>query len=200
MTVAYNEDVKFEAHAEHDESVLILRMVGIKESHGVLIKKHGLRLFKRNAVFSDVIPALGGIPFEMQIAHMYIVHRITGRVNALFGAAASVHDVTARVGIDEPAYHLLVGGVVLFRGLLEELHARFAQRHRYFDAFVFESEFLRRRQEILDQPDLPKRLIRVLYFLFYKWPSPLWPKSSAMMRWESRNAYCAALKDTWCFD
>jgi hypothetical protein len=42
VTVAYNENAKIEAHAEHDESVLILRMLGIKESHGVLIKKYGL--------------------------------------------------------------------------------------------------------------------------------------------------------------
>ena len=85
VAVAYNEDSKLEAHAKHDKSILILRMVGVKESHGVLIQKHGLCLFKGNAMFSDVLPVLGVIPFKAQPIHTYNVCNIIGKVNTLLG-------------------------------------------------------------------------------------------------------------------
>jgi len=71
--MADNEDAKFVAHAKHDEATFIIRMVGVKESQGVLIKKYGLGFFKRDAMFFDILPVLLFIPLETQLLHMYSI-------------------------------------------------------------------------------------------------------------------------------
>ena len=65
--------MQLEAHAKHDKAVLILGIVWIKESDRVLIKKYSLSLLKRDAMLLDVLLALGFIPFELQLIHMYSV-------------------------------------------------------------------------------------------------------------------------------
>ena len=49
------------------------------------------------------------------------------------------------VNVEQPPNHLLVLSAVLSRLLLEEVDAGFAQSDGYFDAFLAECEFLRRR-------------------------------------------------------
>ena len=56
------------------------------------------------------------------------------------------------------------------RRSLEELDAGLAQCHSNFNAILFENQFLRRRQEVLDYLQLSEQLIRVLYFLLHKLP------------------------------
>ncbi len=51
-------------------------MVRVEESHGVLVKKYGLRLFKRHTMFSDIGPPLVVIPFKAQVANMYSVRNM----------------------------------------------------------------------------------------------------------------------------
>src|SRR3989338_8093246 len=71
----------------------------------------------------------------------------------------------SRVGIDQFADHLLISSVVLVRRSLEEFDAGFTQCHGDFDALLFESQFLRRRQEVFDDLQFAERLICVSYFL-----------------------------------
>ena len=87
MAVADNEDSKLEAHAKHDKSILILRVIGVKESNGVLVKKYGLRFFKGNIMFPNVLSALGVMPFKVQPIHTYNVCNITGKVKGFLSAA-----------------------------------------------------------------------------------------------------------------
>lgn len=55
-------------------------MIGIVKSHGILVKKNGLRFFERNAVLSQVLFAFGFVPFEGKIIHMYSVCNSYGEV------------------------------------------------------------------------------------------------------------------------
>ena len=50
--------------------------------------------------------------------------------------------VACSVNVEQPANHLLVLGAVLFRFLLEEVHAGFAQSDGYLHAFLAKCEFL----------------------------------------------------------
>ena len=52
--------------------------------------------------------------------------------------------MTGGVGIDQLPDHLLIGGMILLRGLLEELDARLAQRHGHLHALFLESQLLGR--------------------------------------------------------
>mgnify|MGYP001575409312 CR=1 FL=1 len=80
--------------------------------------------------------------------------------------------MTSRVGINQLANHLLIGRVILLRGLLEEGNTRFAERHGYLHALLLEGQFFRRGQEIPDHTQIAKRFIRVFDFLFHKEPFP----------------------------
>jgi hypothetical protein len=77
VTVAYNEDAKCEAHAQHQEPFLIPGMVGVEESDGVLVEEHRLSFLERDLVFSLVLPALAFVPLESNAIHKYIVHMAT---------------------------------------------------------------------------------------------------------------------------
>ncbi len=71
--VAYDQHPELEADAEHKESVLVLGMVRVKESDGVLVQEHGLRLFKRDPMLAAVLPVLLLVPFETKLIHIYSV-------------------------------------------------------------------------------------------------------------------------------
>ena len=126
VAVAHNENAKLEAHTQHDKSFLILRMVGIEESHGVLVKKYGLRLFKGNAMFFDVFPVFIFIPLKAQAIHTYSVCTLLDKVNTdlkwccglCCGLQAAVSRIDTaytylpkiecgRVGLGPPGYFLL---------------------------------------------------------------------------------------------
>ena len=55
----------------------------------------------------------------------------------------------------------------------ENDNAGFAQFDGHLHAFLFEGQFLRARQEILDDPQVPEGLIRVLDSLLHRPPSRL---------------------------
>jgi hypothetical protein len=67
------EDAQLKADAQHQEAVLVFRVFGVEKSNRILVKKHGLRLFKGDTVFTLVLSALRMIPLEMNISHMYSV-------------------------------------------------------------------------------------------------------------------------------
>lgn len=73
VTMANNQNAEFETHAEHDESVFVLRMVGIEETNGILIEKYRLCFLERDAMFPYVFPVLVFIPFETKVIHIYNV-------------------------------------------------------------------------------------------------------------------------------
>ena len=82
--MANNENAKPETHAEHDESVFVLRMVGIEETNGVLVKKNGLCFFERDFVLFNILFVFALAPFESNLIHMYSVCIIPGTVNVSF--------------------------------------------------------------------------------------------------------------------
>ncbi|AHE99945.1 hypothetical protein THITH_04695 [Thioalkalivibrio paradoxus ARh 1] len=53
-----------------------------------------------------------------------------------------------RIGIQQPADHLLVLGMMLFSLMLEKLNALLAQSNRHFNRIFLEYELLRSGQEI----------------------------------------------------
>jgi len=71
------------------------------------------------------------------------------------------------VDIQEAAYHFLVRSAMLFGLLFEKVYRILAQSDCDFDLFFVESQFTRRRQEIIYNPDIAYGLIRVSYFLFH---------------------------------
>jgi len=76
VTMANHQNAEFETHAEHDESVFVLRMVWIEETNGILIKKYRLCFLKRDAMFPYIFPVLVFIPFKVKVIHIYNVRMI----------------------------------------------------------------------------------------------------------------------------
>jgi len=62
--VAHDKDAEPTAHTQHDESILVLRVVRVVEPDGIFIEEYGLRLLECNAVLLDVLPILGFVPLE----------------------------------------------------------------------------------------------------------------------------------------
>jgi hypothetical protein len=76
--VAHDEDAQLKADAQHQESVLVVRVLRVEEPNCILVKEHGLRLFKGDTVFTLVVSAFRMIPLELNISHMYSVRmRVT---------------------------------------------------------------------------------------------------------------------------
>ena len=71
--MAHNEDAKRETHAEHQEPVLILRMVWVEEASGFLIEEDRLGLLERHLMLSLVRSTFPLVPLEYDVTHMYTV-------------------------------------------------------------------------------------------------------------------------------
>jgi hypothetical protein len=78
VTVAYNEHTKAEAHAKHQEPVLIFRVIGIEETNGILIEEDCLRFLKGDFVFTPVLLVLSLVPLEPYLTHTYNVCTTVG--------------------------------------------------------------------------------------------------------------------------
>lgn len=70
--MADNQQPKDSAQSKKQKPVFIFRMIRIKNSQGVAIVKHRLRLFKGNAVFALVGSGFLGIPGEFHKRFSYI--------------------------------------------------------------------------------------------------------------------------------
>lgn len=75
------------------------------------------------------------------------------------------------IRIQKAANHPLVLRVVSRCLALEKLHTPLAQRDRDFHPFVTKCEFLRRRQEVRDYPELTDRSVAVLGSRAHKFAS-----------------------------
>ena len=80
--------------------------------------------------------------------------------------------VVGDVEVQEAAYHFLVMSTVLFGLLFEKVYGILAQSDCDFDLFFIERQFTRRRQKIINNPDIAQGFIRVSYFLFHKFSFP----------------------------
>ena len=58
VTMADHQNTELETHAEHDETVFVLRMVRIEKTKGILVEKDCLCFLKRNAMLPHVCPVL----------------------------------------------------------------------------------------------------------------------------------------------
>jgi hypothetical protein len=74
ITMADDERSKPIAETEHDEAILIRRMVRVDISNGSFIVKYGLGLLEGDSVFSAIRPVLSLIPGETDLFHIYIVN------------------------------------------------------------------------------------------------------------------------------
>lgn len=83
MTVTHNQETQLKTDPQHQESVFIDRMIGVKVPNGILVKKDGLGLFEGNSVLSPVLSILCLIPFEAYVTHLYNV-RIFPRKSSRF--------------------------------------------------------------------------------------------------------------------
>ena len=81
-TMAHDERPQLETNSQHQETILIGRVVGIEEPEGILIQKDGLGLFEGDPMFATVFPAFCLIPFESNITHIYNVHIASGKVKS----------------------------------------------------------------------------------------------------------------------
>jgi hypothetical protein len=77
--VARDDHTQLEAHAEHNKSVFVIRVIWIKELNGMLIKKHRLCLIERNTVLPSIRLFLYSIPFKTH-GVMYTVRMRYGLV------------------------------------------------------------------------------------------------------------------------
>jgi hypothetical protein len=83
ITMADDERPKPIAKAEHDEAILIRRVVRIDISNGPLVIKYGLSLLEGDSVLSAIRPVLFLIPGETDLLHIYIVNIFWFFVNAI---------------------------------------------------------------------------------------------------------------------
>ena len=73
-----------------------------------------------------------------------------------------------RVGVQQPANHLLVLRMMLFRLLLKKINAFLAQGYRHFYRVFLEDEFLWSRQEIRYNLQGADRFVSVFDFRAHK--------------------------------
>lgn len=72
--VAVADDQDPVAYAEHDEPILIMRMIRIVESDRTIIDKYRLRFLEGDPMLPHILTALGCIPLEAEITHMHMGH------------------------------------------------------------------------------------------------------------------------------
>jgi len=72
-TMADDERPQPEAESEHDEPILVRRMIRVEISNGVFIIKYGLSLLKGDSVLSTVGAVLSFVPIKADSTHMYNV-------------------------------------------------------------------------------------------------------------------------------
>lgn len=73
VAVAHNEEPELKTHPQEDESVFVLRMVGIEIDLRVLIVKSSLRLLEGDPMLPLIGQILALVPDESQAIHFYIV-------------------------------------------------------------------------------------------------------------------------------
>ena len=80
--MADHEDPQSEAHAKEEESIFVLRMVGVEEPDGVLVVESRAGFLEGDAVLPNVCSLFAFIPLESQLIHTYIVWTIMSRVKS----------------------------------------------------------------------------------------------------------------------
>jgi len=67
-----------------------------------------------------------------------------------------------RIGVHQRADHALIGHAALLGGALEKCHRALRQAQRHLYIFLAQHKLVRRRQEILDDPDAADFALAVL--------------------------------------
>jgi hypothetical protein len=71
--MANNQTACLKAVTQQYKSLLFLRMFGVIDQAGMLIKKSSLRLFERDAVLLEILLGLARLPGKFYIAHSIIL-------------------------------------------------------------------------------------------------------------------------------
>src|SRR5260370_19469071 len=71
IAVAHNQCSQRRAHPQENEAVLLVRVIWVVDEKTSFVVEHGFRLFKKYPVLLLVRPALGLIPFEEELWHIY---------------------------------------------------------------------------------------------------------------------------------
>jgi hypothetical protein len=73
IAMADDQSSKHGAQTKKDESIFLLRVFGVIEQEGMLIREDRGSLLKGHAVFPLILPILSLIPIEVQICHAQMI-------------------------------------------------------------------------------------------------------------------------------
>ncbi len=74
IAVADNQNAERETQAQHEKTILVLRMIRIEKSQRMVVQKYRLRLLKRDTVLSNIVSIFLLIPLKPNTSHAYSVH------------------------------------------------------------------------------------------------------------------------------
>ncbi len=75
----YYKQAKLNAEAQENETVFIIRVIGICDDARIVVEKSGFRLRKGNTMLPQVFRRLPSVPFEGNLRHNYIVATLSAR-------------------------------------------------------------------------------------------------------------------------
>lgn len=81
ITVDDNQEAEATTETEENEAILIFRVIRIVDKASTIIGKGCLGFFEGNAVLSQVLRCLLGIPLNAQVRHLLIVRTAYARCN-----------------------------------------------------------------------------------------------------------------------
>ena len=73
VAVTDDQDTEHKADAEHNEPILLLRMIGIEETDRVLVEEDRPGFLERHLVLSLILAVLPLVPLELNVTHMVSV-------------------------------------------------------------------------------------------------------------------------------
>ena len=69
----YHKQSELNAETQKNETVFIIRMLGVCDDPRVVIEKRGFSLVEGNTVLPQVLGSFPSVPFEREPRHSYIV-------------------------------------------------------------------------------------------------------------------------------
>lgn len=75
--MGHRENARRHAHADEDETLLVVRVVGIVDDAGIGVVEGFRRFLERHGVLTGVQLGLMGIPLKVYVAainHIYMIH------------------------------------------------------------------------------------------------------------------------------
>jgi hypothetical protein len=73
VAVTHHENAQSEAHAQHDEAILVRLVIRIKKADRIFIHEYRLSFIERNLMLSLVFSTLILVPLESDVIHTYNV-------------------------------------------------------------------------------------------------------------------------------